>query len=414
MIFTSNEYKLGGEVKIKKVEFRKMIQFPSTTYATFGLYRYPAKFIPHVIAYILENYAKPGMKIFDPFAGYGTVGVISRIYGYDYELWDLNPFLETLHSIAIMEPKEVKAQDVLKQITQSKEEFIPQWSRLHYWYPEDFLPFLYKMWGYYHSLTDKSLKLLLTIPLLKTTRYFSYDDAQRQKLSKSIKSKKRVSSLLSSDWQKKFIQMLEQELLRVMNGIREYQKLSPKNTERIIKAGVDSMREDLKEEKDLLITSPPYLQSQEYIRQAKLDLFWLGYSEGKIKELSKLEIPYRNIEPFPIYSKTFYECENRIEEQHIRKIFDRYFWGVLGSLTHLQEKISSYLFLFVGHTSTRGKAIPIDKIFIEHFSELCWKHEVTLMDTIVSRRLFSYRVNPATGIKDVRTPVENLVVLRKS
>jgi hypothetical protein len=414
MKYISAEHKIRKEGKIEKIAFRKIIKFPSTTYATFGLYRYPAKFIPHVIAYILENYAQPGMKVFDPFAGYGTVGVVSKIYGHDYELWDLNPLLEILHSIAIMKPKEVKVKDVLQQITSSKEEFIPDWSRLNYWYPEDFLPFLYKTWGYYHSLTDKSLKLLLTIPLIKTTRYFSYDDAQRQKLSKSLKSQKRVFSLLSSDWQKKFILMLEQDLARVMNGIQQYRTLSPKNTKPIIKGGVDSIRENLKENKDILITSPPYLQSQEYIRQAKLDLFWLGYPEEKIKELSKLEIPYRSIEPFPIYSKTFSECENRIKEQHIRKVFDRYFWGVLGSLTRLQENISSYLFLFVGHTSTRGRAIPIDKIFIEHFSELGWKHEVTLMDTIVSRRLFSYRVNPATGIKDMRTPVENLVVLKKS
>lgn len=407
------ESKLREAGKNKKIAFRKMIQFPSTTYATFGLYRYPAKFIPHVIAYVLENYAQPGMKVFDPFAGYGTVGVVCKIYGHDYELWDLNPLLEILHSIAVMKLKEVETKDILQELASSREEFVPHWSRLGYWHPEEFFPLLYKAWGYYHSLTDKSLKLLLTIPLLKTTRYFSYDDAQRQKLSKSLKSQKRVSSILSSDWRKKFLQMLEQDLARVMNGIREYQTLSPKNTKAIIKGGVDSIRVNLKEKKDILITSPPYLQSQEYIRQAKLDLFWLGYSEEKIKELSKLEIPYGNIEPCPIYSETFSECENRIKEKHIRKAFDRYFWGVLGSLTRLQEKILSYLFLFVGHTSTRGRAIPIDKIFIEHFTELGWKHEVTLIDTIVSRRLFSYRVNPATGIKDMGTPVENLVVLKK-
>ncbi|MBS7251898.1 MAG: hypothetical protein KIH08_15105, partial [Candidatus Freyarchaeota archaeon] len=64
-------------------------EIPTTTYGTFSIYKYPAKFIPQIIAYILKEYAKPGMKVFDPFAGYGTVGVVSRVYGYDYELWDL-------------------------------------------------------------------------------------------------------------------------------------------------------------------------------------------------------------------------------------------------------------------------------------------------------------------------------------
>ena len=64
--------------------FRNTIpEIPSTTYGTFAIYKYPAKFIPEVIAYILKKYAKPGMKIFDPFAGYGTVGVVSRVYGYE-------------------------------------------------------------------------------------------------------------------------------------------------------------------------------------------------------------------------------------------------------------------------------------------------------------------------------------------
>ena len=82
------------ERKEREVSFRKLTNdIPSTTYATFALYRYPAKFIPQVIAYTLRRYARPGMTVFDPFAGYGTVGVVSKIYGLDYELWDLNPFL---------------------------------------------------------------------------------------------------------------------------------------------------------------------------------------------------------------------------------------------------------------------------------------------------------------------------------
>jgi hypothetical protein len=408
-----------GEIEIvgkeKKVLFRNLVSLPSTTYATFGLYRYPAKFIPHVIAYILENYARQNMKVFDPFAGYGTVGVVSRIYGYDYELWDLNPLLETLHNVAILEPKEVDLKGLLGQIMNSTEEFVPKWSkkRLYYWFPQEFLPLIFKAWGFYHSLDDEYLKLILTIPLLKTTRYFSFDDMQRQKLSKSPVSKQRINLLLGLDWKTIFFEMLKKELERVIKGIEEYCALSPKPTKAIVKGGVDTLSLNLEEEKDILITSPPYLQSQEYIRQAKMDLFWLGHSEDEVRKLGKLEIPYRNVEPQPICSETYSLLRSKIEESHLQKVFDRYFWGVLGSLTRLQEKISSYLFLFVGRTSMRGRPIPLDRIFAEHFAELGWVHEATLIDTIVSRRMFSYGVNPATNLKDRRTPVENLVILRR-
>lgn len=403
--------KMMGEER--KVLFRNLVKLPSTTYGTFGLYRYPAKFIPHVVAYVLENYAQPKMKIFDPFAGYGTVGVVSRIYGYDYEMWDLNPLLETLHSVATLEPEEVDVKEFLHQMATSNEEFIPDWSNIDYWFPKEFLPILYKVWGFYHSLHDEYLKLLLTIPLLKTTRYFSHDDMQRQKLSKSPISEKRMVSLLTCNWNAKFFKMVEKELWKVIEGIADYWTLSPKQTNAIVKGEVDSLTMNLEEEKDILLTSPPYLQSQEYMRQAKMDLFWLGFSEDRVRKLSKLEIPYRSVKTLPIHSETYHLFRSEIKENHLRKVFDRYFWGALGALTSLQEKISSYLCLFVGRASMRGRPVPIGRIFAEHFVALGWVHEITLVDTIVSRRMFSYRVNPATNRKDKRTRTESLIILKR-
>ena len=94
-------------------------------------------------------------------------------------------------------------------------------------------------------------------------------------------------------------------------------------------------------------------------------------------------------------------------------MFQSYFWGILQSFTRIQEKINFRMFIFVGHSSVRGKAIPLDKIIIEHLSKFGWIHEKTLSDTIVNRQLFSYGVNPATKLKDKRTSIENLVILRR-
>jgi hypothetical protein len=402
------------EGKERNVAFRRLVDFPSTTYGTFCLYSYPAKFIPHVIGYVFENYATRHMKIFDPFAGYGTVGIVSRIYGYDYELWDLNPMLKTLHSVAILQPKAVDVKDALRQMALSNEEFVPEWSGIDYWFPEEFLPFLYKTWGFYHSLEDKYTKLLLTIPLLKTSRYFSFDDIQRQKLSKSFVSEKRVNSLLDSNWRTKFFEMLQREMEKMIRRVTEYSTLSPKKTRSVVKCGVDILTTNLDEQKDILISSPPYLQSQEYIRQAKMDLFWLGYSEEKVRQLKRLEIPYRAVEPQPINSKTFESFRKQIKEDHLKTIFNRYFWGTLGALTRLQKGVNSYLCLLLGRTSMRGCPVPIDNIFKEHFVELGWTHETTLVDTIVSSRMFFYQVNPATKLNHSRTSAEHLLILRKN
>lgn len=408
-------------LKETKICFREIVpEIPSTTYGTFGLYRYPAKFIPQIIAYILKNYSKPGTSLLDPFAGSGTAGLVSRIYNLDYELWDLNPMLEILHSIAVMRSPDININKVVEGISLSKEKFLPDWPNLGYWFPEQVIPYFAKIWGGYHSLNDSKLQQLLLVPLLKITRQFSYNDEQRQKLSSSPIARKRVMSLLKNDWQSKIPLMLACEIKNVIRKTQEYQYLlSDKRTgQSIVKGGIDVINASnekniFSKRWNILVTSPPYLQAQEYIRNSKLDLFWLGYPENEIKKLSKSELPYRNVEPIEIYSKTYEYYHNLITEPHLCRMFERYFYGVLGTLSRLSSRVADRLFLFVGPASVRSIPIPIDRILIEHFVELGWEHEITFIDTIVSRVMFRSNKNPANGLKDKRIETEQLVVLKR-
>lgn len=396
------------------VVFRNLMpEIPSTTYATFGLYKYPAKFIPQVIAYALTTYGRPGMSVIDPFAGYGTVGTIARLCGNDYELWDLNPLLKYLHSIAIMKPIDIDSEALVERMMTYDKKFIPDWSNMTYWYPEQFLPMLSKVWGFYHSLEDEKLKQILLIPLMKATHYFSYNDEKRQKLSRSPLAKRRTDKLEAQDWQNAFATMVLKSVNEVLRRLKEYEMLNPKPVKYAIHSGIDALTHDIEGEKDILITSPPYLQAQEYIRATKMDLFWLGYSASTIKELGKREFPYQDVPRVPIYSKTYTQCLGSINEPHMARLFERYFCGVLGTLTRLQAHVSKKLLLFVGPATIRTVPIPIDHIFTEHFEALGWKHEITLIDTIVARAMFFYRFNPATGAKDSRMSTEHLVVLSK-
>lgn len=393
--------------------FRNTVpEIPSTTYGTFAIYRYPAKFIPQVVAFILKRYAKPGMKVFDPFAGYGTVGIVSRIYGYDYELWDLNPMIDVIHKTAIMKPPRINIIDLIKELKNSKEEFIPNWSNLDYWFPEEFIPTLSRAWGYVHSLDDET-KYILLIPLINVTRYFSYSDEKVHKLYKSKYSRKKVEKLLKGDWKRQFYIMLEKEIQNLLKKIREYHRLKPKDVNYQIRFGIDTLEEKLDNDVDILITSPPYLQAQEYIRSTKLELFWLGYPEDYIRNLSRKEIPYRPVSKIEIYSEKYYEFREKIEEEHLRVLYDRYFHGILNIFSSLGERVNSYMCIFVGPAKIRTIPIPIDEIIVEHLQELGWKHEITFVDTIISRVMFESKVNPASGKKDSRIKTEHMVVLKK-
>lgn len=409
------ETRCNGTEMEKAIIFRELVpEIPSTTYATFGLYKYPAKFIPQVIAYALRTYSQPGMSVFDPFAGYGTVGTVARLYGNNYELWDLNPLLKYLHSVSVMRPVRLDSVRLVRDMMTYKKHFEPDWSNLAYWYPESFLPMLHKAWGFYHSVEDTELKSILLIPLIKATRYFSYDDEKRQKLSRSPLARKRTDRLQCHNWQDIFFGKVLSGINHVLTSLEEYQTLEPNEAVKgTVRAGINGLTSELSQNHDILITSPPYLQAQEYIRASKMDLFWLGCSETEIKELSKKEFPYQQVPIIPIHSPTYYDCLADIKEPHMARLFEQYFCGVLGTLSHLQSNISKYLLLFVGSATIRTKPIPIDRIFTEHFQALGWEHEVTLIDTIVARAMFFYDKNPATQARDKRMSTERLVVLSK-
>lgn len=404
----------GLATRKTSILFRHTIpEIPSTTFAAFSIYKYPAKFIPQVVAYVLKKYAKPGMKIFDPFAGYGTVGIVSRMYGCDYELWDLNPIINVIHDTAIMKSGSINVARLMRDIKHSRKEFIPRWSNLEYWFPEEFLPVLFKTWGFVHSLTDET-KYAVLIPLLKTTRYFSYSDEKVHKLYKSKHSKKKVERALKCDWESKFYFMLEKNISVLLNRIKEYHSLYPESVKYQIKSGIDVLETRLDKEVDILITSPPYLQAQEYIRSTKLELFWLGHEESSIRELSKREIPYRRVNEIKIYSEKYYELREKIKEDHLKKLYDRYFHAILRCFSILGEQVKERMFIFVGPAKIRTTPIPIDDIVVEHMKGCGWEHEMTYMDKIVSRAMFESHVNPATGLSDKRMQTEHLVVLRKN
>jgi hypothetical protein len=291
--------------------------------------------------------------------------------------------------------------------------FIPDWRNITYWYPEQFLPMLFKAWGFYHSVEAEELRKILLIPLLKTTRYFSYNDEKRQKLSRSPLAENRVTKLEHQDWQQIFITMVLKGVNQILTKLEEYQTLKPEPVHCTVHAGVDAFTADIEGARDILITSPPYLQAQEYIRATKMDLFWLGYLESYVKELGKKEFPHQDVPKFPIHSNTYFQFLDNITEPHMIQIYERYFFGVLGTLTRLQEHISQKLLLFVGPATIRTVPIPIDRIFTEHFEALGWTHELTLVDSIVARAMFFYKLNPATGQKDRRMSTEHLVVLSR-
>ncbi|MEM4500577.1 MAG: DNA methyltransferase, partial [Thermofilaceae archaeon] len=292
---------------IKEVMFRKEVSLPSTTYATHGLYFYPAKFIPHVVRYALVNYTKEGDVVFDPFCGHGTVAIESSLLGRNAICWDLNPLAEVITRSATFKGK-LSLEDFELDWKYSQK-FEPRYSNIHYWYPPAFFETLSKLWGFWHNEifskarteAEISKAYVVAIPLFKISKLFSFADEKIPKLYRSKRAIEKVRKLLDGDWEREIQQAYWRFAKECFEKISEYQQLtvqglfSAKQTNILLatshKSGknlvvFDATKTTVSTQVDLLLTSPPYLQSQEYIRTFKLELAWLGYDDFDIRALT--------------------------------------------------------------------------------------------------------------------------------
>jgi len=410
----------------REVLFRELVPLGSTTYATHGLYMYPARFIPQVVRYALERYTEPEDWVFDPFAGYGTVAVEASLTGRNAVLWDLNPMTEVL-TWASLYRQDISVEDFEVDWNYG-EPLHPAWSRILYWHPRPFYEALSRAWGYWHKeiygrAGDPSKAYLTAIPLLRVTRFFSYSDEEVSKLYRSRYAEERVSRLLSSDWRARMVGMLREYAKEIVRRVGEYRSLGPRNVEVIVRVSrrvsgrlevFDSIRGRLERDVRLLITSPPYLQAQEYIRSFKLELAWLGYTSHDMRALASREVPYNNPPSVEVRSRLYMELHSKVASMGypgLLRLFEAYFKSLAYFLERNHDRFE-VLAMFVGPVKIRGIRVPIDEVLREHMEALGFTHIETLMDRIVSRRLFRTEVNPATGLPDERTPTEHLLVMR--
>lgn len=392
---------LGLNAKYVKVRFRDMYRFP-TNYATHDLYPYPAKFIPHVVRFFLEKYTSDGDVIFDPFAGSGTVAIESEMLGRDYITWDLNPLVEIF-----VKAETWKSDPSFSVDLDYGKRFLPTWKNLGYWHPPEFVDELSRLWGFYHDNPNP----LLAVVLMKVTKFFSFAELEFPKLYKSKVAKDRVKELLSSDWRSRLREMIKVESERVRSKVEEFQRMA-RGSRGEVRGGVDSLNENLPKF-DVMITSPPYLQAQEYIRTFKLGLFWLGYTDRQVRELERKEIPYNNPSPVKVESDLYDKYLERVRKlgnPSVLRVYVNYFASLVNFLNRVECRV---LGLFVGPVKVRDFRVPIDEILREHLETRGWTHEITYIDTIVSRRMKNVEINPATGIADERTPTEHLLVMKR-
>jgi DNA modification methylase len=404
--------------EIELISFRELVpEISDTGYLTHAIFYYPAKFIPHVVRYAINTFTKEGDWIIDPFAGSGTVGLEAYLCKRNAVLLDLNPLLNHIIPLKIYLGKKRLRKAQLCQILESMEQhtsqrYIPEWSNVNYWYPPEMLEVLSKYWGFIKDSEQTPYSRIIESALLKASKHFSYAEHRTPKLFRSKRKLSYIEELLKSNWEETLRKMVFSLSLKTLRDINDFVTVTPKHQNQVeCKGGVDSSDYQIARECDAIITSPPYLQAQEYIRTVKMDLFWLGYSEEEIRSLARLEIPYRKADRV-IQTKTLDSIRTDLNRNDLIKLLDSYFCHTINALENSMNclKSNATACIFVGNPLIDGIKVEIWRILMEYFTERGFVFEKIYEDRIKTRQLFGARKNKnPEGMKS-----EFLLILRKA
>ena len=402
------------------VSFRELVpEIKDTSYLTHAIFAYPAKFIPQVVRYAINTYTEEGNWIIDPFAGSGTVGVEAYLCKRNAVLLDLNPLLNHIMPLKVYRGKELLSEanlhKLLEGMRKSEHQFTPNWSNVDYWYAPEILDVLSRYWGFINNTNDGIYSTLIKSALLKVNKRFSYTEDRTPKLARSKRKLKAIEELLKENWREQLDEMVYSLSLKALRDLNNFTMHTQHQCEHLgtveFHGGVDSSYTPVPRECDALITSPPYLQAQEYIRSTKMDLFWLGHTEEEIRELSRLEIPYRKADRL-IQTETLNKIRKMLTRDDLQKRLDSYFCHTVNALENSMNQLrpGATACIFVGNPRIDGITVELWRILAEYFTERGFVFEKVYEDRIKTRKLFGARKNKnPDGMKS-----EFLLILKKS
>ena len=406
---------------VELVSFRDLVpEIDDTGYLTHAIFAYPAKFIPQIVRYAINTYTKEADWIVDPFAGSGTVGVEAYLCKRNAVLFDLNLLLNHIMPLKVYHGKERLHQadlhKLLEGMRESSHQFTPAWSNVDYWYAPEILAVLSQYWGFIYKTDNDVFFSIIKAALLKASKRFSNTEDRTPKLARSKRKLNAIEELLKEDWREQLDEMVHSLSLKTLKSLNDFvmytRQHQKKNAPEIQwQGGIDSSYITVPRECDALITSPPYLQAQEYIRSTKMELFWLGHTEEEVRELSRLEIPYRKADRI-IQTETLDNVREMLTRDDLQKRLDSYFCHTVNALENAMDQLkpNAAACIFVGNPRIDGITVELWRILAEYFTERGWTFEKVYEDRIKTRKLFGARKNKnPDGMKS-----EFLLILRKN
>lgn len=422
-----------------------------------NIYSYPAKIYPYIPLFFLstDELCPSNGIVLDPFAGSGTVlleSLINPFYKRSVLGVELNPIGRLISKVKTT-PLDIESIErflaKLKYFYKGKKNYdLPQFSNINLWFSRNAIKKLFKL-KYAIEIIDcpDDLKDLLWLCLAKVVRKVSKADPfipppvllKINKYKKSPDKYQKVKTLMLQNenpavwkiFEKTFNDNLKQ--IRSLNDIKKNRGKSIKakliwDDARRIKKGVMGTNGMICKDNaplfpahsiDFIITSPPYLTAQKYIRTSKLELLWLGMDGKELRELDhetigteKISIKdIKMIDKIGINSIdnlitwAFGKSPKRAASVH------KYFKDMQSVIKEMYRVLrnNSYAVLVVGNNKVLGKNIDTYRLLTDLALREGFKEILILKDNIRGRGMITKRHNSGGLIKE-----EFIIILKKN
>jgi DNA modification methylase len=276
-------------------EFKKYIG-KQVSYATHGIHKYPAKFIPQIPRFCIESYSNKGDSVLDPFMGSGTTLLESYVSGRDSYGIDIHPLARLIAKVKTtpIDPDALSplAERLLRDVDADagdNSSWIPEIPNRDHWFRENVLGELATIKKHVWALRDGDSKDFFKICFSSIIRKVSNSDNDslipevtsfQKKLDEQGKNSYDAFSKFENSVRGRLLDATD--LWHISKEVKEKYGKEP----RVSIVGKDARDIQLKDSSiDIAVTSPPYASAVHYVSVHKLEMFWLNM----IKSTSELD-----------------------------------------------------------------------------------------------------------------------------
>lgn len=256
-------------------------QYRNNAYLTHNFHPYPAKYIPQIPAALIQSLSNEGDYVLDPFCGSGTTLVESRLLGRNSVGVDVNPLACLVSRVKTTDLSddecriaELVADNVLFDILGGAQHPSPIFFNIDHWFEPTVQNELSVIKAVINATENDRVRDFLQVAFAAIIVKVSNQESDTR--YKAVKK-----NLQPGDVGRYF----QTKVFDMIKRMSEFRRVATSSIAQVIQGDATNLGLS-RETFDLVVTSPPYLNSYDYYLYHKQRMMWLDldYRSAQEKE----------------------------------------------------------------------------------------------------------------------------------